>query len=144
MKYDIAMAHGLGYAAAREDASGVLTATGGHAWRSGFILFAEAFAAAWEAYNTGTRGSMTNARDAYDTWQATGGRTIFRELDARAEERQGVLVREARAWIADCFGDICVADLDDPEVIKGVERHYAGGWAQFTRDNIALLTDMEA
>jgi len=73
---EAATQHGLGYAAGREDASGVKTVSPTEA--PGFMAFAEAYAAAWDEYNTEARGWMTNARDAYDTWQATGGRTIFR------------------------------------------------------------------
>ena len=76
MKKSEDLQHGLGYAAGREDASGVPTVSPDD--RSGFIAFAEAYAAGWEEYNTEARGFMTNARDAYDTWQATGGRSIFR------------------------------------------------------------------
>ena len=71
-----AMQHGLGYAAGREDASGVKTVTpDGN--RSGFIVFAEAYAQGWDDYNAERRCYMTNARDAYDSWQRTSGQTIF-------------------------------------------------------------------
>jgi hypothetical protein len=77
-----AMQHGLGYAAGREDASGVLTVTPeGQEFRSGFLVFAEAYADGWDDYNSGRHFMMTNARDAYDRWQETGGRSIFREHD---------------------------------------------------------------
>lgn len=42
-----------------------------------------------------------------------------------------LLVREARGWIADCFGGVDVADLSDRTVVEGVQRHYEGGWAAF-------------
>jgi hypothetical protein len=73
-----AMQHGLGYAAAREDASDVKTIdpTGDGI---GFMRFAEAYAAGWEDFNGEKRCYMTNARDAYDTWQTTQGRSIFRD-----------------------------------------------------------------
>lgn len=77
MKYDEAKQHALGYAAGREDVSGIPTADNGHSWRDGFTLFAEAYAKAWDEYNREARFMMTNARDAYDTWQASGGQTIF-------------------------------------------------------------------
>jgi hypothetical protein len=48
------------------------------------------------------------------------------------------LLREARRWIADNpWEDIAgddVADLTDVQVAGGIQRHYAGGWVQFTRD----------
>ena len=73
-----AMQHALGYAAGREDVSGVKTHNGRDTPDgSGFIRFAEAFAGAWDDYNNERRGMMTNARDAYDSWQRTNGRTIF-------------------------------------------------------------------
>ena len=70
-----AMQHGLGYAAGREDASGVITLSTSE--RSGFIEFAEAFAQGWDDYNSERNCYMTNARDAYDSWQRTSGQTIF-------------------------------------------------------------------
>ena len=70
MNHSEAMQHGLGYAAGREDASGVPTV-------GGFDAFAAAYAAGWDEYMNAHRGMMTNARSAYDTWQATNGQTIF-------------------------------------------------------------------
>lgn len=78
MNKEEAMQHGLGYAAGREDASGKATA-GSTIERSGFAVFAEAYAEAWDEYRNGRRSMMTNARDAYDTWQLTGGETIFKD-----------------------------------------------------------------
>lgn len=52
MNQQEATQHGLGYAAGREDASGVRTADRGHSCRPGFIMFAEAYAAAWGDYNS--------------------------------------------------------------------------------------------
>jgi hypothetical protein len=81
MKHEEALQHALGYAAGREDASGTRTASG--RWTrqksSGFMDFADAYAQGWDDYNHERRVSMTNARDAYDQWQATSGATIFRE-----------------------------------------------------------------
>jgi len=79
MQYNEAMQHALGYAAAREDASDVKTVPSSeHPERPGFMAFADEYARCWRDYNEGRRGYMTNARDAYDTWQATKGRTIFK------------------------------------------------------------------
>jgi hypothetical protein len=44
---------------------------------------------------------------------------------------------EARAWVADCeWGEdaATLAALPDAAVRRGVDRHYAGGWAQFLAD----------
>jgi hypothetical protein len=80
MRYEEARQHALGYAAGREDASGVLTAdSDGVPARSGFILFAEVFAQGWGDYNCEQRFYMVNAASAYDAWQLSGGRTIFRD-----------------------------------------------------------------
>lgn len=70
--------HGLGYASAAEDFSGTTTAT--LTDLSGFIAFAHAYAEAWDRYNSGNLGMMTNVRDAYTVWQESGGRTIFRDV----------------------------------------------------------------
>lgn len=78
MNRERAMSYGLGYASAREDASGVATAAPGT--DVGFIAFARAYAAGWDEYMNAERGWMPNARTAYDTWQRTHGATIFAEL----------------------------------------------------------------
>lgn len=56
------------------------------------------------------------------------------------------LLREARGWVADCFGDevdlisgVTVGDLSDGEIIAGVDCHYAGGWDGFVADAAGLL-----
>jgi hypothetical protein len=72
-----ALQHALGYASGREDASGTPTAAPDH--RAGWLAFADAFADGWDAYNNDRRHWMTNAQDAYATWQATSGATIFRD-----------------------------------------------------------------
>ena len=76
MKYTEATQHGLGYAAGREDASGTPTVSPTDA--PGFLTFADAYAAGWGDFNAERRHYMTNARDAYDTWQTSRGLTIFR------------------------------------------------------------------
>jgi len=82
MKHEEAMQHGLGYASGREDASDVKTIdpTG---QGMGWMRFAEAYAAGWDAYNTEQRFFMTNARDAYRTWQESNGLTIFRGINGK-------------------------------------------------------------
>jgi hypothetical protein len=42
------------------------------------------------------------------------------------------MMAEARGWLEDCFDDL-PGDLSDAEVVKGVNRHYDGGWAGFAR-----------
>lgn len=76
MNKEEARQHALGYAAGREDASGIKTAE--PTTLPGFMAFADVFGQAWDDYNNQHRFMMTNARDAYDTWQATNGQTIFR------------------------------------------------------------------
>lgn len=44
------------------------------------------------------------------------------------------LIAEARAWIADTFGD-APSDLTDAEVRAAVARHYDGGWAAFVTNS---------
>lgn len=45
------------------------------------------------------------------------------------------MLTEARSWIADCvWGDMepdDIAELTDDEIIRGVARHYYGGWEAF-------------
>ncbi len=76
-----------GYAAGREDASGIKTVPSPSSPRgqdSGWMDYAEAFAQAQDDYNQGRRGSMTNCKAAYERWTKTGGRTINDEMDERA------------------------------------------------------------
>lgn len=78
MTREEAMQHALGYAAGREDASGIRTADGNTPPdRGGFIWFAEAFASAQDDYNAGRYHMMTNARSAYESWQRTNGESIL-------------------------------------------------------------------
>jgi hypothetical protein len=90
-----AMQHGLGYAAGREDSAGVPTSRAANAPDGvGFMAFAEAYAAAWDEFNHGARYSMTSARSAYDTWQATHGVSIFSDPRDRT---WAILARRAAA-----------------------------------------------
>ncbi len=45
------------------------------------------------------------------------------------------MIQEARDWLADCvWADMDpedFAELSDTAVIRGVDRHYEGGWAAF-------------
>lgn len=53
-------------------------------------------------------------------------------------ETDSALIEQARTWVKDClWADIEEEDVDElpAEVVRrGVERHYAGGWAQFVED----------
>lgn len=55
------------------------------------------------------------------------------QMDAKQEHQS---IREARGWIADCTWaeELDVEELTDLEVIKGVDKHYDGGWEAFLRD----------
>jgi hypothetical protein len=65
----------LGYAWGAEDSSG--TRTFAPAGMVGTIAFAEAFAGAWEAFNTERIHHMVPVHVAYRRWNETGGRTVF-------------------------------------------------------------------
>lgn len=79
MTKEEAMQHGLGYACGREDASGVPTVKGPDPEAiTGWYEFAKAYAQGWDDFNRQQSGYMTNCRDAYDAWQASEGKTIFK------------------------------------------------------------------
>lgn len=82
-----AMQHGLGYAAGREDASNVKTAEPGSV--PGFMAFASAYARGHDRYNKEIMHFMVPCRDAYDAWQESGGRSIYR----LAEQSEYALTR---------------------------------------------------
>ena len=94
MNHDEAVQHGLGYAAGREDASRIRTAEPGTT--PGYMAFAYAYAQAWDDYYAERRFSMTNCRDAYDRWQASGGRSIFARGDLTLDELQRITL--AACW----------------------------------------------
>ena len=67
---------GQAYAWGREDSSGIRTAcTMEHP--TGSYAFGLAYALAYDLYNQELLAHMTNIRDAYNTWQATNGETIW-------------------------------------------------------------------
>ena len=47
-------------------------------------------------------------------------------------------LEQARVWISECvWGDLepeDIASLSDAQIHAGINRHYAGGWAQFVSD----------
>jgi hypothetical protein len=51
--------------------------------------------------------------------------------------KQAEQVAEARLWIGECRWQDepeALTKLTDAEVIRGIERHYRGGWSRFCRD----------
>lgn len=68
-----------------------------------------------------------------DRWADDGGACVIEHEAPRTAAMVGY-VAEARAWIADCWGDELADSLTNGEVVDGVKRHYDGGWAQFHRD----------
>lgn len=45
-----------------------------------------------------------------------------------------VQVADARAWAADCTWADDTESLPDAAIVRGVARHYDGGWAAFVAD----------
>lgn len=92
MTPDQAREHASGYAAGREDASNARTVRPDGEPYTGFIEFAAAYADGWADYNSedGRRGYMINAKDAYNAWQSSGGRTIYAD-----DIRSAVVARSA-------------------------------------------------
>lgn len=78
-----AMQHALGYAAGREDGTGVKTADQGPEHSPGFLLFAEAYSHGWEMFNAQLVWLMPDCRSAYANWHVSGGRTIW-DLDTHS------------------------------------------------------------
>jgi hypothetical protein len=85
----------LGYAWASQDSTGTPAATPAGA-TDGETAFGSAFAAAWADYNAQRRGMMLPVRDAYANWQASNGRSVFRQGDLTLTDAQRALLR--RLW----------------------------------------------
>jgi hypothetical protein len=102
LSVELAKDRACGYAAGREDASGIPTVPAPGSPRgdgSGWLDFADAFAQAQDDYNHGRRGMGTNCKAAYERWTATGGRTIDDEADERAAAiRAAHNAGARRAW----------------------------------------------
>ena len=68
---------------------------------------------------------------------ATGSRFTYLNLAALSPE----VLADMRGWIADCaWPDLDpeeVAELTDYQVVRAINRHYAGGIGQFLTDNAA-------
>lgn len=95
---------------------------------------------------------VTSRAPADDTWAPgtfqgyAGEFALVRKHGSDSPVERGLTRRvpssvlsEARSWIADnAWEDISnegdIADLTDTQVADGIERHYAGGWAEFRRD----------
>ena len=47
-------------------------------------------------------------------------------------------IADAREWISDCeWGNLepdDIAELSDIDIVRGVDRHYSGGWEEFLRN----------
>lgn len=53
------------------------------------------------------------------------------------ESKDAVLVKEARSWAEDCSwveDSEEIKDMSDYRIVRGVDRHYDGGWEQFKKD----------
>lgn len=127
------------------DATEYLRLAGDQPFESGDLV--EYVSRTWAAQEA-TRGQRVPGIFARYTEGPGGKYVIIRGLAAPQHDyqvrRDEILrinpetVRAARSWAADCAwadldnGD--VADLSDADVVRGVQHHYAGGWAQFTRD----------
>lgn len=42
------------------------------------------------------------------------------------------LITEALGWLEDCFEDI-PEGLTNDQIVRGIERHYDGGWMAFVK-----------
>lgn len=50
------------------------------------------------------------------------------------ESKDKVLVREARSWAENCRWIEDPEGMSDYLIVRGVNRHYFGGWEQFKKD----------
>lgn len=78
MTFEEAVRHAIGYAEGHADASGTPTAHV-NPTISGKSEFARAYALGHDALRIGSRTWMPELRQAYGTWQETGGRTIYEQ-----------------------------------------------------------------
>ena len=74
------------------------------------------------------------------------GRTVSREECTKCQASRPIItitadaptLEQARVWISECvWADVDGPDiprLSDRQVYAGINRHYAGGWAQFVKD----------
>ena len=77
---------------------------------------------------------------------AEPGRTVSREECTKCQASRPIItitadaptLEQARVWISECvWADVDGPDiprLSDRQVYAGINRHYAGGWAQFVSD----------
>ena len=75
----------------------------------------------------------------------TGGSPDILKWNSKPLVKEMNAIEEAKNWIRDCRwredeqDDDWIDDLDDLAIIRGIDRHYAGGWSQFLEN----LTDPE-
>jgi hypothetical protein len=77
---------------------------------------------------------------------AEPGRNISREECTKCQASRPIItitadaetLEQARVWVSECvWGDLepeDTASLSDAQIHTGINRHYAGGWAQFVKD----------
>jgi hypothetical protein len=88
-----------GYAWGREDVTRIMTAPA-TADGVGWMQFAGAYAQMHDEYNNGQRWSAFPVQDAYERWQETQGRTIYREGESTEEQqRKSEASRKKYAWV---------------------------------------------
>jgi hypothetical protein len=89
-----------GYAWGQEDSTAIMTAAA-TADGVGWMQFADAYAQMHDDYGKGRRWTAFPVRDAYERWQETRGRTIYRDGESTEEQRRRAEeARNACAWIA--------------------------------------------
>jgi hypothetical protein len=95
MDKEQATQHALGYASGREDGQNVTTVPAAGAPDGvGWLAYGQAYGIAQDEFNRGVRWSMTNARAAWEAWQATGGVSIFRD----PSDRTDAMIARRAAW----------------------------------------------
>lgn len=89
-----AEAQALGYAWGREDSSGVRTAERPKpSGISGPLQFAVAYAQMHDDYSNDRRWTAFPVKDAYERWQETNGRTIYKDGESTEEQQ-----RRSQEW----------------------------------------------
>jgi hypothetical protein len=75
----------MAYAWGCEDTSGTATVTPPGA-NSGYWAFSDAYAQGQDDYNEQRRGDFLPVRYAYGNWQASGGRSVFKQGELTLDE----------------------------------------------------------
>jgi hypothetical protein len=94
MTRDEAKATAMAYAWGREDASSIRTVTPPGSEANGDWLFREAYAQGYDDFNAQRRHMMIPVREAYENWQASSGRSVFRPGELTLGEKQRRELRE--------------------------------------------------